>query len=684
MAGDQHGTSGFGDGRAGDDADGRTVDGEAGDARAAEGRAADGRAGSGGSGTGGTGGRPDAPGGRPGDEPVDRAGTGAGPSPAGNPYRPEPGWSRPDPLQGVRPEPPEPSGTPWTPGTTYGPPGTPPGAAGAPPAPPAPYGTPDTPGNPYGPPAQPHGMPAGGGLHVPPMPPAPPPAPADGPRAAAVALLNLSGLGLGYVLVRRRLAALLCCAATAGLLLVALPADPDGVPAFALVLYAVLLLAAAAHGAAVGLRTRLSWPPRTPLALALGVLLLAVPAGGAVLYDGARDEATERMLLDRLDRADHLVEAASEQPFEKARADYRRALNAYDALAADHPGSRAADRVPDRLHDFYTTVGAPYARGRYCDAVPALTFLRTVPRTVDREQLGPLTRWPDDRLATSLYRCASDGLTSGDAEWPGLFGDLLTTFPRSAQAARVEPAVRSAVDKAADAVDGKEPCTAVSRLEGLSAQITGLPGEKAGVDEALAKDADRAGRGADEGAYACGVDEYKDKDFDAALKSINDFLKNNKHHKNRARAQKIAIAAEVAQTVPDAGKRLPTTASGGSISVTVKNDSPDDIRVLYTGPVTGSFTLEGCGGCTEYDWGSTLTPGFEPCGKSGRHYPQRTITLPAGTTYFVHKARSGSTTTTPSSDTARLRPGYIYTECAYTTRGLGAGTGLGTGTGSDV
>lgn len=567
------------------------------------------------------------------------------------------GWSRPVPLEGGRPEPAAPAGSP------YAPPGAPAGPASAP----------------YGPAGAPYG-PAGGGFHVPPMPAAPPAAPADGGRAAAVGLLNLSGLGLGYALVRRPLLTLVCWVATAVLLLVALPADPDGVPALALALYAALLLAAAAHGAAVGLRTRLRWPPRTPVALALGVLLLAVPAGGVVLYDGARDEATEQLLLDRLDGADHLVEAASEQPFDKAEPDYRRALKAYDALATDHAGSRAAARVPDRLHDFYTTVGASYERHRYCDAVPALKYLRTVPRTVDRERLGSLAHWPDDRLATSLYSCASDGLTSGDAEWPGLFGDLLTTFPQSEQAAKVEPAVKSAVGKAVKEVDGDEPCTAVSRLEGLSAQITDLPGEKAGVGKALAKDADRAGRGADEGAYDCGVDQYKDKDFDAALESMNDFVKNNKHHRNRARAQKIAIAAEVAQTVPAAGKRLPTTASGGSISVTVENDSPDDITVLYTGPVTGSFTLKGCGSCSEYDWGSTLSPGFEPCGKSGRNYPQRTISLPVGTTYFVHKSRSDATTTTPSSDTAKLRPGYVYTECAYTTRGFGTGTGTGTDT----
>lgn len=58
--------------------------------------------------------------------------------------------------------------------------------------------------------------------------------------------------------------------------------------------------------------------------------------------------------------------------------------------------------------------------------------------------------------------------------------------------------------------------------------------------------------------------------------------------------------------------------------------------------------------------------GFRPCNDSGKNYPQRTIRLPAGTTYFVHKARSG-TGKSPASDTAKLRSGYIYTECAYTT-----------------
>ncbi|MFF2204978.1 hypothetical protein [Streptomyces sp. NPDC058145] len=520
-------------------------------------------------------------------------------------------------------------------------------------------------GNPYGP---------GPGFAVPPMPQAPPPAPPDGLRAAAVAVLNLSGLGLGYALVRKWLPMAACWAGTAVLLLVALPADPDGVPGLALVLYGVLLLLAAVHGAVVGLRTRLTGPAGAPLALLLAVLLLAVPAGGAVRYRDAREEAVQQALLDRLERADHLVTAAGRHSFATARSDYLTALDVYRDLAVEHPGSRAAGQVPDRMRTYYTTVGAAYGHQDYCAAVEPLTYLRTVPRTMPKRQLGSLARWPDDRLATSLYECGSAGLTGGEADWVARFGDLLTAFPRSAPAARVAPAVDAAVRKAEKGVGGGEPCAAVERLNSLNSRITDLARSAAGAADTaddLTRTAGRAGRSGNAGQYSCGVDQFKDGDFDAARKTMEDYADGNKHGGNLERAKKIAIGAEVARTLPAAGKKLPTTASGGSISVTVKNDSPDDVTVLYTGPVTGSFTLKGCGSCKAYSLSSTLMTGFKPCDDSGRHYPQRTLSLPVGTTYFVHKPH-GDSTATPASDTATLRSGYVYTECAYTTRTLGS------------
>ncbi|MFD7880851.1 hypothetical protein ACFV3N_00290 [Streptomyces bauhiniae] len=293
------------------------------------------------------------------------------------------------------------------------------------------------------------------GFTVPPMPSGPPPAPPSALRAAAVALLNLSGLGLGYALLRRWGPLALCLAATAVLLFVALPADADGLPTGVLVGYLVVLLLAAAHGARLGLRTPLS--PRAPLALLLGLVLLAVPAGGALWYDGARAEAEQQALLGRLEKADDLVAAAGRHTFAASRADYRSALAVYRDLAVDHPGSRAADRVPARMRAYYSSVGAAYGRGEYCVAVEPLQFLRTVPRTMPAGELGSLARWPDDRLATSLYECGKADLGDGGEAWTGRFRELLADFPGSPAAAKVVPAVDAAVRSAQQGSAGRRP-----------------------------------------------------------------------------------------------------------------------------------------------------------------------------------------------------------------------------------
>jgi hypothetical protein len=508
---------------------------------------------------------------------------------------------------------------------------------------------------------------------APPMPPAPlvPLGPADPLRAVAVGLLNLTGLGLGYALLRRWLAMAVCWIATAVLLLVALPADPDGVSGGVLTAYVVFLALAALHGAFRGLRTPLAWPPHSYVAIALALVLLAVPVGGVVLYDGARDEATEQMLLGRLDEADRLVKAAKGTSFDTAEPDYRKALGVYRDLKDGHLDSRAAKRVPDSLSTYYSTIGSPYDEKKYCEAIAPLKYLRTLPGTVGEKDLGSLATWPDDRLATSLYECGVNDLASaaGATSDGGDLGELLTTFPKSRQAAKVEPAVSSMIDKAAKGLKGKDPCSANVRLNTLSAQASVLPGEKAGVAAALSKDAAKADRQVQAGTYACGVDEYKSGDFSAALDTLNGFVSKYKNDKNRPRAKKIAIAAEIAKETPAAGKHLPSMSSGGSISVTVSNDSPDEVEILYTGPVTGSFKLKACGSCSTYS--SELTASFSAC-KSNTNYPKKTISLPAGTTYFLHKS-TGSSTATVGTDTAKLRYGYIYTECAYVVSTFGTG-----------
>jgi len=507
------------------------------------------------------------------------------------------------------------------------------------------------------------------------MPPAAPPAPrepADPLRALAAGLLNLSGLGLGYLATRRWLALAVALIGTGVFLFAALPADPDGVSRGALVAYLVFLGLTAVHGAARGLRTRLAFPPQAPLALLLGVVLLAVPAGSVVYYKGAKDDATQQMLLDRLDKADKLVQAAKGKPFATAKKDYDRALGSYGDLDAHHKDSKAAGKVPDRMRTFYATVGAPYDKKKYCDAIDPLTYLRTVPGTIDRKTLGSLAGWPDDRLATSLYECGVADLQNGDGSTASGgdendLGELLATFPHSAQAAKVEPAVSGTIDKAYRGLKGSDPCSANDRLRGLGSFASTLAGKQAGGSAALAKDAHRADGYRESGTYACGLDQYKDKDFDSAADTMHAFASKYPHDKNASYAKKVAIAAEIAQEDPDAGRHLPSKGSGGGITVTVSNDSPDDVQILYTGTVTGSFTLKGCGSCSTYS--SDAVARMSAC-KSGKHYPKRTLSLPPGTIYFLHKPSDGSSATA-SSDSEKLRYGYIYTECAYTVQTFG-------------
>ncbi|MFE6777546.1 hypothetical protein, partial [Streptomyces sp. NPDC057676] len=509
---------------------------------------------------------------------------------------------------------------------------------------------------------------------LPPMPHGAPPAPAGPPvpaRAVAVGLLNLSGLGVGYALTRLWWAVALCWLATAGLLVVALPAEPDGVAGGVVAGYLVLLVGAAAHGAYVGLRRPLVWPPRAAVAVVLGVALLAAPGGGYLAYDSARDEATEEMLLDRLAEVDELVSARSGQPFDAAEADYRRALDGYAALADDHPGSRAAKRVPERMRTYYESVGATYGDKDYCAAITPLTFLRTVPKRIDEKHLGKLVNWPDGRLATSLYECGVGGLgtagSAGDGKDQHL-GTLLADFPDSAQAARVEPAVSAAISTAGDGVKGPAPCAATDRLRVLRTQAATLAKAGGAASAALTRDVGTAGGHVRAGTYACGLDQYDDGQFAQAITTMNGFARTYPDDRNRPLAQKVVIAAEVAKKLPAAGKRRPTTDSGGSVTVTVKNDSPNAVEILYTGPVTGKFDLAACAGCTTY--ASREQARGKAC-ESGRSYPQRTLTLPVGTTYFLHKSKG--TGNDAGAATARIEPGYTYTECAYVVSPFGIG-----------
>ncbi|AZM57741.1 hypothetical protein DMA15_17200 [Streptomyces sp. WAC 01529] len=466
-------------------------------------------------------------------------------------------------------------------------------------------------------------------------------------------------------MLKRWAPAALCWAATAGLLVLALPADVDGVPGGVVIAYAVFLVLVAVDGARRALRAGYRPPLRTPLAIGLGVVLLAVPAGGAFAYEGARDEAVQQMLLDRLDKADRIVAALDAQPFEGlAETKYKKALRIYRDLADDHPGSRAADRLPDSLTAYYESVAAPYTAKRYCEAVPPLTHLRTIPGSLGKDHLGSLATWPDDRLATSLYECGVEGLGRTTADAP--LTELLRTFPASAQAKKVEGALRDAIGARTSAFKGPAPCPALDELRTLGATAAALPGDTVDA-RALRGDTDRA---MESGVYACGMDEFEDAHFAKAAATLNGFAKSYPASKKRDRAKDVAIAAEIAEERPSAGRRLPPsgTPGGGKVGFVLANLGPGDLEVLYTGPTTGSVKLKDCASCRIF---ATKSQGDKACRAGVSKYPRTTLSLPAGEYHFLYKRA----TVRDRADGARLSPAYRYTDCSFVTRAT-AGPGL--------
>lgn len=526
---------------------------------------------------------------------------------------------------------------------------------------------------------------AGAGT-LPPPPPAPPGFGAGGAggsggqgearplQAVAVGLLNLSCLGLGYVLLRQWIGAAVCWAATAALLLLALPADADGVPVGVLVGYGVVLLAAVADGARRGLRARLSLGVTARrLALPLAVVLLAAPAGGTLAYGAAREEAREeafqQSLLARLAGADAVVKSKDGVRFDLAEPYYEEALGTYEALALEHPGSRAAKLVPDRLDAYVASVSAPYTEKKYCLAVDPLKHLRSLPDTVDAAVLGDrAARW-DEPLARSLYECGSAerGRTE-TAPAHAAFTELLALFPKSPHVAQVEKLVGGDLTEAAaplTAGTASDPCAAVKTVETQRAFATSLKGYA--LDGAVA-DADR---GVQKGVFACGTRQFRDGDFSDAETTMDRYVKDYPKSPQTAHARSIAIAAQIADEEPEAGKKLPPASAPGGprMTMVISNDAPDAVELLYTGPVTGKITIRACGDCRKYTSLDTALGGFKPCSGPSSKYPKATISLPAGTYHLLQKrAGSGlSSAGDTKSSKAKIEPGYSYTNCLYVT-----------------
>ena len=335
--------------------------------------------------------------------------------------------------------------------------------------------------------------------------------------------------------------------------------------------------------------------------------------------------------------------------------------------------------MPARLAAFYRHVGAPYDSADYCGAIEPLTYLRSLPsRTISAADLGSLVTLPDDRLATSLYQCGVRALggNAGPAAAKDL-NQLMSTFPASAQAQKVEPAVAAAIGGAAAGLTGADPCGATSTLTGLGTQVKALASSVATVSDALKKDIDADGHAVESGTYACAVSEYKSGKFSDAHSAMDSFVSAYPDDPNKALAQKFSIAAQIAQENSEAGKVTPNLTTGGSVSITVSNDSPDPMQILYTGPATGTISIAACTGCKVY--ASNSDGQANACGNTGTAYPKASFTVPPGTLYILQK--STGTNVQSSAHSEQYDADSIYDVCAFETSILGNLGGLSSGSG---
>ncbi|MET9675691.1 hypothetical protein ABZY68_21730 [Streptomyces sp. NPDC006482] len=451
--------------------------------------------------------------------------------------------------------------------------------------------------------------------------------------------------------------------------MLALPADVDGVPAGLLIGYGAFLLLAAADGARRGLRATLGISASfRRLALPLAVVLLAVPAGGSLAYGAARDEAKEQALLDRLTAADAQVKSADGLAFAKAEPIYRKALDEYQDLGTKHPGARAGKLVPERLDAYYKTVSAPYENETYCEAIAPLKHLRGLSDSFDKDLLGARPAKADEPLAHSLYECGTSAL-GVDTATPSAeesLNELLGTFPKSSHATRVEPAVRAAIKTRTTALDsGTEPCDTATELRTLRTSLKNM------TDSSLEGATREAVKAAQRGDFACGTGQFKEKDFENAIETMTAYAKDYPDSPQAAHARSIAIAAEIADEEPAAGKNLPPAKDpgGARMVLVVSNDGPGEVEVLYTGPTTGKVTLKTCTTCTKYP-GPVLSNGkkIKACTGPASKYPKATLLLPAGDYHFLQKrGASGTSISDTKTSKVKIEPGYSYTNCLYVT-----------------
>jgi hypothetical protein len=474
-----------------------------------------------------------------------------------------------------------------------------------------------------------------------------------GRSVVAAVLLNLTGLGLGYLHLRCWLRATACLVIVAAMIAVAFTNDASGTPWLWRILFASWVAATALDAWAVA---RLRPRPATSAArlrpAALGIVALLVVVGGHIGYaeaaratyaTGVAAQATAdctaanrsfslvtgpyELTLSRDVPAAALRRAECTQFLDAEQAEragtLAGAVAAYQTFRRDHAGSVlepfARDGVRRVLQAWAVALrGAGDLDGAIARYGELLGELGTEPAAAQvREDLA--ATHVERATASRTAMAAAAGQARVDAMRAAM-DDLLLVgrdLADTTSAAGVPQAVLDTFTEANSAFAEGRFCDA---LPVLDYAIT-LP-ESAGV--AAVANGDRA-----RSLSGCALANFGSGDYTGATDRFQTLMVDYPNDPDVPQARSAVITAEVGRA---AGVALPLPAPLGapaSEPVVLYNAAATEVRVLVAGPTAQEITLPACPGCPRsYVAGSDSCPGA--AGK-----PSSPIRLRPGTYYVL-------------------------------------------------
>lgn len=499
-------------------------------------------------------------------------------------------------------------------------------------------------------------------------------------RGLAAALLNLSGLGLGYLYLRLWVRAVWYWIFTALLVVLANALNAADSPGAWLIVYGLWLVLAAYRGWLHGSHGETATIRASALAPLAGLLAIALTATGLVLYrslpQAELDEAEEVHAAGRCEEAIEHYERAADTRYEftlsPALAEARSGqeacqllLNAEDSAgggdftsAVDHyqeylrrydghpPFAGAEQRLIDLRLDEADALAAQAAEtgawegaGGYLEAFAAYFSLRE--DYPESEEAGEVAE-----RVEGMYAAETAALTDGAY---CRATDSLRRFAELADHFGEEPEARDIADRAARVVpEASFGCGEIHT--GQERYCQAVPEYQAVMDAPSATDqlAARAEESLRAALFGCGERSYEDEAYERARDVLQRLVDDYPRDERADDAGDLLIAIEIAEIAEggEAGE-LPDpseagTASAGVATVEIENGSSETLELLYTGPETGSTTIDVCTGCAE------------------------TLTLAPGSYEVVARATSDASVV-PFYGTWELDSGYAYSNYFYIT-----------------